>query len=185
MTRCPQSRPVVRLGPNHNPWWGYAGAQTQKTSLESLYGQDPGDGKKHSSLPPEWHQTLGSRAENPDVENIQRNPKPTPPIRGCPRHTILTQKPVLLPASHPRVKSREPHPGSVDRACHHLAPNPSPSFCLSTSVSIPGASCPPGLCLQNHNTALVLLSRGNCQSRWPKPSRLGENYKAPEFTPMS
>ena len=121
-TRRPQSTPVMSLGPNPNTWWIYPCARTQDPSRESLFGQDTGDGKQQSSLPPERHQTLGSRAENPDRKNLTRTLEHTRPLRGHPRHTIQTGKPLLLPASHPRIKSH----GAAPRVCRSGASSPRP-----------------------------------------------------------
>ena len=65
LDQSPQSGPIETPGPNTNAWLGCPGHLTRNPSLDSLFGQDPRDGKHHSHLPPERHQPFGSRAESP------------------------------------------------------------------------------------------------------------------------
>ena len=176
----------MRLCPNPNPWWGYPGAQNQSPSLECLLGHDAGDGKKHSSILPERHPILGSQAENPDWMNIQWNPKRTPPIREHPRHTTRQPNSVLLPASHTRFESR----GTSLRVCRSGWPSPRPKllpefrseeFDLCTWSHMPSRIVPP----EPQRITRTALENKLCPTLLAKPSRLGENYKAPEPTPMS
>ena len=138
------------------------------------------------SSSPERNQTLGCQAESPEWKNIPRTHEVTPPFSGHPRHKIQTEKPVLLPPSHLNFKSR----GASLRVFRFGLPTPH-SYLLSKVVSkVFGPKVLTHMTSrmgprETHDITGPALLRKPCPSQFPKMSRLGENCKAPDCTPIS
>ena len=82
LDQVPTEQACHAPSPNPIAWCGYPAAQTQNPSLESLFGQDPGDGKQHSPFPQKGIRLLGAGQKT----QIGRTSKETlsPPLQSVP-----------------------------------------------------------------------------------------------------